>query len=87
MNIELNDNETRSFPVTAFVLNDDGTYGEYRFENFMSAARDLKSEIVIGIIADNTVMDVEFTYTTAQAFDCKDVYSKSIFWNRKNVVK
>lgn len=84
MNIELNDNETRSFPVTAFVLNDDGTYGAYRFENFLSAARDLKSEIIIGMIADDQVMDLEVTYTTAQAHDCKDMYSKSIFWNRKN---
>lgn len=83
MDIKLNDNETRSFPVTVFVLNDDGTHGAYRFENFLSATRDLKSEIIIGMIADDQVMDLEITYTTAQAHDCKDSYSKSIFWNRK----
>jgi hypothetical protein len=29
-------------------------------------------------------MDAEITYTTADAYDCKDIYSKSIFWNRKS---
>ena len=81
----LNDNETRSFPVTAFVLNDDGTYGEYRFENFLSAARDLKNEIIIGMVAEDNVIDIEITYTTVQARDCKNEYSKSVFWNRKDI--
>lgn len=83
MSIEIASDE-RTFSVTAFILNDDGTYGEYEYENFLIAANDLRHETVIAIIADDQVMDVEFTYTTANAHDCKDIYSKSIFWNRKD---
>ena len=75
----------RRFPVTAFILNDDGTYGEYKFDNFLDAANDLRHETIIGIVADDQVMDVEITYSTANAYDCKDIYSKSIFWNRSMV--
>ena len=74
----------RMFPVTAFILNDDGTYGLYRYENFLTAANDLRHETIVAIIADNQVMDAEITYSTADAHDCKDIYSKSIFWNRKS---
>lgn len=75
--------DARSFPVTAFILNDDGSYGEYTYNNYQEAATDLRNETIIAIIADDEVMDVEITYTTAQAHNCKDIYSKSIFWNRK----
>ena len=83
MSIELTPDE-RTFPVTAFILNDDGTYGEYKYENFLIAANDLRHETIVAIIADDQVMDAEITYSTADAHDCKDIYSKSIFWNRKS---
>lgn len=76
--------DARSFPVTAFILNDDGSYGQYTYNNYQEAATDLRNETIIAIIADDEVMDIEITYTTARAYDCKDSYSKSIFWNRKN---
>jgi len=76
--------DARSFPVTAFVLNDNGSYGQYAYSSYLEAADDLRSETIIAIIADTEVMDVEITYSTARAYDCKDHYSKSIFWNRKN---
>lgn len=68
--------DARSFPVTAFILNDDGSYGAYTYNNYLEAADDLRNETIIAIIADDEVMDIEITY------DSKHTYSKSIFWNK-----